>query len=301
MIACGKLILFASLKFFSFRPAIATSSTITTLDHSHFRHHHNNRRSCVEDISRGGFQNIIFEKSSKKCSSKVAKSGYSTSVSFQTRRHRSNRDYVSTCWMDPTTFGDMTSKDEFYQKNKKKSDLYGIKNSSWKSKEWNWGYGDGTGHECARICRHNYHTKQSRQALIDNMELLSVTDVIEIDWEEIKLIVGLMIQNLRRYESDRTVVDAFNEILNYLADAKRYESDGYDDDDDNVPLSLFVNDMKERYQLLKPSHDEVIQMNEIQWKAVDGTTDHQIPTNQRYQQNVVGLVLQQMKFVERGV
>ena len=45
-------------------------------------------------------------------------------------------------------------------------EIYNIPGSGWKSPDWNWGYGVGTGHDGALICRRNFSSVQSRKDLI---------------------------------------------------------------------------------------------------------------------------------------
>ena len=147
--------------------------------------------------------------------------------------------------------------------NKKKTEIYNIPGSGWKSPTWNWGYAVGTGHDCAMICRKKYDSFQKRKDLI--LSLLEPTtpldtkshhddgnDVGDDDtsirdppFEEVKLILGLTIQRGRWDGTDGGRVGGYSEVLQLMAQAQRYESN-----DEELNAKLLVKDMSDRFHLI---------------------------------------------------
>ncbi|KAL7509751.1 hypothetical protein ACHAXN_008923 [Cyclotella atomus] len=178
--------------------------------------------------------------------------------------------------------------------NETKRQLYNIKNSSWKSNEWNWGYARGTGHDCASICRRRWSDKADRKKLVDallNPEAYhSKHKSYEVPFEEVKLILGLLWQRAGRSH-------AFNEVLENMVDAKRYELD-----DEVLSALNFVTDVRDAFPdvALKKSH--VDQMNAVAGEILH-YHDHMVDRVEafRIRRVCAGMVLEDMGFIENGI
>lgn len=153
-----------------------------------------------------------------------------------------------------------------------KTTMYGIPNSSWRSSEWNWGYGNGTGHDCAAICREKFSSKKERAQFVTN---LLEGNIAETDLEETKLVLALKWQ--RNYRS------GYGEVLDTMAGAKRYEQE------DNGKMLLLV-DMRERFDLLNPTEEDKLAMDALM--KDDTVTDIEVALRQ-----CSGLVLKTMDFI----
>jgi hypothetical protein len=150
--------------------------------------------------------------------------------------------------------------------------IYGVPNSGWASPAWNWGYGDGTGHDCAAICRTKYASKEERSKLIKD---LLEADPTTTDLEEVKLVMALKWQ--RNWRS------GYGDVLDMMANARRYEEEG-----DPSPNSLLLNDMMERFHLLKPTEEDRTAM-----EALNETNDVDSAVR-----SCSGLVLRAMGFAD---
>mmetsp|Transcript_10957 Transcript_10957/g.23216 ORF Transcript_10957/g.23216 Transcript_10957/m.23216 type:complete len:198 (+) Transcript_10957:140-733(+) len=128
--------------------------------------------------------------------------------------------------------------------------IYGIPNSGWTSPDWNWGYASGTGHDCAAICRRKYATREDRSGLINELLAGSAT----ADLEEVKLVMALKWQN-GRWDGSDGGRGGYGDVLATMADARRYEVDG--------GSKLLFSDMKERFNLLDPSDEDRIVMENL--------------------------------------
>ena len=161
--------------------------------------------------------------------------------------------------------------------------IHGIPNSGWQSPSWNWGSAVGTGHDCARISRRLHASRSARQALVDN--LLAGTKNVPEDFEEVKLALALFLQNARWDGSDGGP-GGYGEVLQYMAEAKWYETSGTDDE-----CSVrFIQDMKDRFHLLGPSEQAAEAMACI-------LDESDLDCARR---RCCGLVLETMKFVDNG-
>jgi len=158
-------------------------------------------------------------------------------------------------------------------------EIYGIANSGWTAKEWNWGSAMGTGHDCALICRRQYNSRQSREQLVS--ELL---DCKGPPFEEVKLVLGLAWQR-GRWDGSDGGPGGYGDVLSEMAKAKRYEL-GEDCD------KLLVQDMQERFHLLDPTNDYKEAM-----QAVLDDTDSVDAARRRCS----GLVLKSMGFIDSGL
>ena len=149
-----------------------------------------------------------------------------------------------------------------------KKEIYGIKGSGWTSPQWNWGYAQGTGHDCAAICRELYLAREARIKLVNNLLAANPDEPDNI--EEIKLILALEWQS---------------EVLRAMAAAKRYEDEG--------GLQKLVEDMADpkRFGLLGPSEEEAERMKLC---VAESNPEEGF-------RKCSGMVLRAMGFVERGL
>ena len=162
--------------------------------------------------------------------------------------------------------------------------IYGIAQSGWKSPAWNWGSAVGTGHDCARICRQNYASREARADLVEN--LLATTAPIPTDFEEVKLVLALAWQR-GRWDGSDGGRGGYGDVLHYMAEAKRYE----DGSAEECAVRL-IQDMQARYGLLRPSSKQETAMQNL---MVDCESDVY-----RAQRRCSGLVLKAMGFVKNG-
>jgi hypothetical protein len=168
-----------------------------------------------------------------------------------------------------------------------RKEIYGVRNSGWKSPEWNWGYAVGTGHDCARICRQMYNNRESREELIANLLESGEQPRIPENFEEIKLILALAWQR-GRWDGSDGGRGGYGDVLQAMADAIRYE----EGTEDECSMRL-VEDMQSRFHLLKPQPDESEAMQRLLNDCV-----FDLDLSRR---RCSGLVLQSMGFVENGI
>lgn len=133
-------------------------------------------------------------------------------------------------------------------------EMYGIKQSGWTSDTWRWGYGQGTGHDCAMISRKIYATPPLRAALVKS--LIGAT-LEEPPFEEVKLVLALAWQN-GRWDGTDGGPGGYTDVLATMADARRYEI-GTDEDCSRQ----LVQDMQERFHLLEPTEDALNKMQRL--------------------------------------
>ena len=158
-------------------------------------------------------------------------------------------------------------------------EIYGIPNSGWSSKQWNWGSAIGTGHDCALICRRQYDSRKSREQLVSNLLQCKGPP-----FEEVKLVLGLAWQR-GRWDGSDGGRGGYGEVLSEMAKAERYERSEEGD-------KLLVQDMQERYLLLNPSNEDKEAM-----MAIFDETDDLDAARRRCS----GLVLKSMGFVDSGL
>jgi hypothetical protein len=156
-------------------------------------------------------------------------------------------------------------------------EIYGIPRSGWTSSAWNWGSAVGTGHDCAAICRRQFESRQSRASLVADLSKGKGPP-----FEEVKLVLALAWQR-GRWDGSDGGVGGYGEVLNAMAQARRYE---VGDECDR----LLVQDMKERYHLLDPTDVDKEAMLSLDGKDVDGA-----------RRRCSGLVLKSMGFIENGL
>ena len=184
-------------------------------------------------------------------------------------------------------------------------EIYNIPGSGWKSPDWNWGYGVGTGHDCALICRRNFSSVQSRkdliQALLNPSESNDANNLRDPPFEEVKLILGLTIQRGRWDGTDGGRNGGYGEVLYTMAEAQRYESN-----DEEMNAKLFVQDMSERFHLIANNEFEE-DVDDASSSLVDSTdmmkqimNDH-MDDFDMMRRKCCGLVLQKMGFVQLGM
>lgn len=160
-------------------------------------------------------------------------------------------------------------------------EVYRIPRSGWTSPEWRWGYGKGTGHDAAKICREQYASSQSRTELV---QTLIAADSTEPNFEEVKLVLALAWQRGRSNGSDGGR-GGYGEVLATMAKAQRYEVGNECD-------KLLVQDMQQRFTLLNPS-DEEVKLMETAVESIDSNVDFA-------RRRCAGLVLSSMGFVNDG-
>lgn len=200
--------------------------------------------------------------------------------------------------------------------NKKKcKEIYNIPGSRWSSPTWNWGYANGTGHDCALICRRKYSTEQARQELIQSLLLHGEngdgndgdeskitndnnTSLPSPPFEEVKLILGLTMQRGKWDGTDGGRNGGYGEILEYMAQAKRYESSN-----EEMHSKLFVKDMSDRFHLIvgnmfSDENDVDINDSMDMMKQIHKNYGHDYDIMRK---KCAGLVLQKMGFIELGM
>jgi len=177
-------------------------------------------------------------------------------------------------------------------------EIYNIPGSGWKGKAWNWGYGQGTGHDCALICRKRWASRADRKKLVDTLlNPKSVEGSVDVDaanalrdppFEEVKLILGLAWQNGRWNGSDGGV-GGYGDVLATMADARKYETD-----DEEVNSRLLTKDMMNRFHLISSKDSSAMEeMNQIE--SMCGSDVDMM------RRKCSALVLSEMGFVETGL
>lgn len=159
--------------------------------------------------------------------------------------------------------------------------IYGIPNSGWTSPAWNWGYASGTGHDCAAISRQNYSTRQAREKLVQD---LIAAGPEPQNFEEVKLVLGLALQN-GRWDGSDGGRGGYGEVLSQMAAAKRYELGSEEE-----CAKKFVQDMQARFHLLSPAADDQSLMDEQLGE----------PDMDAARRRCSGLVLKAMGFIQNG-
>ena len=170
-------------------------------------------------------------------------------------------------------------------------EIYGVPNSGWTSSSWNWGYARGTGHDCAAICRKQYATRQARADLVHQLQQTSKSIPHSKrepgNFEEVKLVLALAWQK-GRWDGSDGGPGGYGEILQTMADAKRYEVGSEDE-----CARCLVQDMQARFLSLNPNQEQLAAMDSL-WDEVEPDAD-------AAQRRCSGLVLEAMGFIENGL
>jgi hypothetical protein len=170
-------------------------------------------------------------------------------------------------------------------------DIYGIPNAKWAAKrEWNWGSAIGTGHDAAMICRNKYDSPAVREALVDALIAAPDTEVSDrkpTNFEEVKLILGLAWQR-GRWDGSDGGRGGYGDVLAVMAQAERYESTSEEESSRHL-----VIDMKDRFHLLRPSEDDLEEINNL--------VSYLKSDSDAARRKCSGLVLKAMDFIENGL
>lgn len=171
--------------------------------------------------------------------------------------------------------------------------LYGVQGSGWASPEWNWGYAQGTGHDCAAICRERWSDRASRRDLVRS--LLSPAESRpegEVPFAEVTLVLGLAWQN-GRWDGSDGGAGGYPFVLRTMAEARRYE-----DDDEVVSALRFIEDVSARFNTISRDAEELSRMRTIA-SGIKGT---EVAVKDVFlaRRTCAGMVLDAMGFVENG-
>lgn len=221
--------------------------------------------------------------------------------------------FILALWMSTTTAFSATPAPPSKEG---RGELYGIPGSGWASPSWNWGSSQGTGHDCAIICREQYATAQDRAQLIENLLLEQDEDEdkeaqqaapparIPSDFEQVKLVLALVWQRYRNMSAGNKM---YGDLLDQMVDCRfeqeqaaaggggdDHDHDDHDDADAEAAASkLLVQEMQKRFIYLQPDVQDQIAMNTLLYEAGD---DYDL-TRRRCS----GLVLRAMDFEELGL
>ena len=165
-------------------------------------------------------------------------------------------------------------------------EIYNVPNSGWTSPHWNWGYGVGTGHDCAAICRPTYRSLKARKELVEGLlnPGADPKDRQPDNFEEVKLILALTWQNGRWTGADGGP-GGYGEVLELMAGAERYEAGSPKENS-----KALVEDLAERFHLLNPDTERQQAMDSV-WVESDFDFSRR---------RCSGLVLEAMGFLESG-
>lgn len=182
--------------------------------------------------------------------------------------------------------------------------LFGVSDSGWKSPVWNWGSAVGTGHDCAKICRQQYSTRRKRQELVQQLLTSQGTGKdIPQNFEEVKLILALAWQR-GRWDGTDGGKGGYSEVLQHLVAANRYEVNNESHSDRDWSLR-WIDDIQQRYHLLRPSSEQLKTMQEIVesvniYSDSDSSSICDDSVIYRARRQCSGLVLEAMGFIENG-
>ncbi|EED95118.1 predicted protein [Thalassiosira pseudonana CCMP1335] len=208
----------------------------------------------------------------------------STSVSVVHRRHQ----------LQPTTPLSMTTNHQPSIEETKT--IYDIPNSGWSSNAWNWGSAIGTGHDCAMICRRRWSSRKDREALVSSL-LNPQAAKVEVPFEEVKLILGLVWQN-GRWDGSDGGPNGYAEVLSTMAAARRYEVK------DNEVLSAlnFIEDVRDHYYTISRSKEDLDHMKSVAHEVTQ-YHHHMVGSEDvfRVRRVCAGMVLNAMNFVGKGI
>jgi len=176
-----------------------------------------------------------------------------------------------------------------------RKEIYKVSGSGWASPKWNWGSANGTGHDCAMVCRERLNSRETRADLVNNLlnppevDGGSMMEEIETSreppFEEVKLILALSWQR-GRWDGTDGGIGGYGEVLSMMAKANRYESE-----DKDACSKALVQDMMARFHLIA-SESAVNEMDALSKICSD------IDILKR---KCSGLVLREMGFIENGL
>ena len=183
--------------------------------------------------------------------------------------------------------------------------IYSIQGSGWGSPQWNWGYAQGTGHDCAAICRRKWGGNAADNGKSDRRQLVqSLLDPVtfkgshqsesEVPFEEIKLILGLAWQN-GRWDGSDGGPNGYSHVLQIMANAHRYEQS-----DEVISALNFIEDVSARFDTIHRNAEELKRMKAIA-NDVRGGHAGRVEEVFMARRTVAGLVLDAMNFVENGL
>ena len=177
-------------------------------------------------------------------------------------------------------------------------EIYNVPNSGWSSPQWNWGSAQGTGHDCAMICRRLYDTKADRQNLVQSLlepvKYKAQHPETEVTFEEIKLILGLAWQK-GRWDGSDGGPDGYSHVLQTMASARRYENE-----DEVLSAFNFIEDISERFHTIRSSEESLTRMKSI---VIDVREKHDAGSEEVFlvRRICAGMVLYEIGFVENGL
>ena len=177
-------------------------------------------------------------------------------------------------------------------------EIYNVPKSGWASPQWNWGSAQGTGHDCAMICRRLYDTKADRQNLVQSLlepvKYKAQHPETEVTFEEIKLILGLAWQK-GRWDGSDGGPDGYSHVLQTMASARRYENE-----DEVLSAFNFIEDISERFHTIRSSEESLTRMKSI---VIDVREKHDAGSEEVFMVRRIcaGMVLYDMGFVENGL
>lgn len=108
------------------------------------------------------------------------------------------------------------------------------------------------------------------------------------NFEEVRLVLGLIFQNGRRDGSDGGN-GGYGDVLRYMAEAKRYEEGS-----EQESSLRFIEDMHDRFEFLADTTSS--ELREMRTLFDDATNDVDYA-----RRKCSGLVLEQMSFVDKGL
>ena len=125
--------------------------------------------------------------------------------------------------------------------------------------------------------------------LLNPTTAITETTETTVEFEEVKLILALAWQN-GRWDGSDGGVGGYGDVLQYLADAQRYEGS----DDDETCSKLLVSDMMSRLPLIQSSLSSLPTLEDLIQECGEGNVDG-------LRRKCAGLVLREMGFIDKGL
>ena len=171
--------------------------------------------------------------------------------------------------------------------------IYGVRGSGWRSQQWNWGYAQGTGHDCAAICRERWSARDARRDLVQSLLSPATSRGSEVPFAEVTLVLGLAWQN-GRWDGSDGGPEGYPAVLRTLVEARRYE-----EDDEVLSARHFIEDVNARFETISRDAEELARMRAIASDVLgkDASTEEVFSARR----SVAGMVLDAMGFVEKGL